>query len=283
MPAPPPPGASYFEVVTAAVGDMVEHGFDTPERLLYWQRRLREAAEASTASDETVLGWLRAGLGAVYRRYVDRGAISRFHFGLDRFTLERIKPHLRSELDRRILAAADLIRLNKAQRVEETLRRFSGWGTSLPRGGAEDTTKKRKQKAEITKPLRQLPYEHRRVLIDQGHKLVSSVNEVVATDGGAIAAEWHSNWREVGYDYRPDHKRRDGVVYLVRGSWAEKQGFVAKAGHLYTDEVTRPAEEPFCRCRYRYIYNLRHLPKECLTKKGAAALERAQAMVAAGQ
>ena len=211
MPAPPPPGASYFEVVTAAVGDMVEHGFDTPERLLYWQRRLREAAEASTASDETVLGWLRAGLGA------------------------------------------------------------------------EDTTKKRKQKAEITKPLRQLPYEHRRVLIDQGHKLVSSVNEVVATDGGAIAAEWHSNWREVGYDYRPDHKRRDGVVYLVRGSWAEKQGFVAKAGHLYTDEVTRPAEEPFCRCRYRYIYNLRHLPKECLTKKGAAALERAQAMVAAGQ
>jgi hypothetical protein len=44
----------------------------------------------------------------------------------------------------------------------------------------------------------------------------------------------------------------------------------SKAG--YTDEITQPAEEVYCRCYYEYIYNLDALPAVMLTKKGQAAL-----------
>jgi len=46
-----------------------------------------------------------------------------------------------------------------------------------------------------------------------------------------------------------------------------------KAGDAgYTDEITTPGEEVFCRCFYRWIYNLRDLPKDMLTIKGKEQL-----------
>ena len=41
---------SYYEVLTAAIADLTRHGFDSAERLAYWQARLREAAEKSLGS-----------------------------------------------------------------------------------------------------------------------------------------------------------------------------------------------------------------------------------------
>ncbi len=76
----------------------------------------------------------------------------------------------------------------------------------------------------IAKPIRQLRYEERRVSIDQGHKLVSSINAVIAEQTQAIAMMWRSHWRQAGYDYRPDHKERDKRFYVVRGSWALSRG-----------------------------------------------------------
>jgi hypothetical protein len=35
-----------------------------------------------------------------------------------------------------------------------------------------------------------------------------------------------------------------------------------------------PAEEVFCQCRYKYIFNLRDLPDEMLTDKGRATIKR---------
>jgi hypothetical protein len=49
-------------------------------------------------------------------------------------------------------------------------------------------------------------YEARRVMIDQNHKLIANIDNVIATSNNAIAAEWHSHWRQAGYDYREDHK-----------------------------------------------------------------------------
>jgi hypothetical protein len=133
----------------------------------------------------------------------------------------------------------------------------------------------------VRKSLAQLPFEQRRVLIDQGHKLTSSINDVVARDGGAIAAIWHSHWRQQNYNYRPDHRDRDLRTYLVRGSWAQKGGLVVPGDPGYTDDITQPAEEPFCRCYWQYLYSLRQLPIEMLTKKGQLELQRAKAIVAA--
>ena len=44
----------------------------------------------------------------------------------------------------------------------------------------------------------------------------------------------------------------------------------------YTDEITQPAEEPFCRCYYVYLYSLGRVPDDMITKKGRAALVEAR-------
>jgi hypothetical protein len=160
--------------------------------------------------------------------------------------------------------------------VGATLRRFVGWMTSIPE---TDRVKIKRAKVRETlgKPLASLPWAERRVMIDQGHKLASSINATIAQGGGAIAARWHSHWRQENYDYREEHKARDGKVYMIRDSWAVKQGLVRKGDNPWSDEITQPAEEPFCRCTFVYVYYLTQLPPDCLTDKGRVALDAARA------
>lgn len=274
-----PRSTDYFKVLTEAVNDIAENGFSSVERIQFWQRKLRAAAEASVASEAQMAEMLRQALENVYRRLVGK-TLPTYHPGVGRYTLDMLKPALRLELDRRILAAADLIKYNRTEAIEKTLRRFTGWSTSIPSGGAAEPEKV-KVKQDIRKSLSQLPYEERRLYIDQGHKLVSSINSIVATDGGAIAAKWHSMFRQPGYNYRPDHKERDGKIWVIRSNWAIKAGLMIPGPNGYTDEITQPAEKPFCRCSYVYVYTLKGLPADMLTKKGQLEMERAQLLVAA--
>lgn len=275
-----PTGNSFYDVLTRAIADMVEHGFDSAERVNFWTQQIKEAAERTTRSAAQMEQMLRDGLAMIYKRMVEKGQLVQFHKGVARFTLERVRPALRAELDRRIMASANLIKLNREQAIAKTLQRFQGWSTSLPAGGS-DVASKAGAKEDIRKSLAGLPFEERRVLIDQGHKLRSSLSDILAKDGAAIAATWHSHWRQTNYDYRIDHKERDGLVYALRGCWALEQGLIKAGPAGYADEITQPAEEPFCRCYFTYIYHLRSVPKDMLTGKGAAALADAKAKVAA--
>jgi len=126
-----------------------------------------------------------------------------------------------------------------------------------------------------------LPYSERFVLIDQGHKLVASINDIIAADGGAIAGQWSSRWRQPGYNYREEHKERDGQFFLIRDSWAHRAGLVKKGKAGYVDESTAPGQEPACRCSYKYVYNIRDLPDDMLTAKGKAWLANARIVSAA--
>lgn len=264
------------EVLAAAIRDFAEHGFDSEQRLNDWLAQLREAIRASVRPAPAMEEAMRAALGAIFRKLVDKQGVLKNHPGVDRFTLNRIAPRLRAELDRRILASTSLIRLNRVEMVEKTLRRFSGWATSVPAGGSEQVSR-REVKEEVFKPLASLPFVERRLLTDQGHKLNSSISAVLAHDSNAIAAEWYSRWRVAGYQYRPDHKDRDGLVYLIRDSWAAKAGLVKIGPGGWSDEVTQPAEEPYCRCHWNYLYHLRQLPEEMITVKGREALAAAHA------
>ena len=271
---------TFYETVTAAVADILEHGFDTQERIDGWIRRIRDSARASMVPERTLERTLRATLGGLYAKLIDKGGILRLNPGVPRYTLAQVRPQLRAELDRRLAASRNLIVLNRETMMDKTEQRFSGWATSVPAGGT-DAQSRSEAKPPILKALKSLPFEERRVLIDQGHKLTSAVNAVVAEGGGAIAARWRSHWREQNYDYREDHKDRDQVIYLIRGSWADQKGYVRtdrKDG--WTDDITKPAEEPFCRCYYVYLYHLRQLPPDMLTEKGRAALAASQRKVA---
>jgi hypothetical protein len=268
MPAP----RRFRDVLAAAVEDLTRSGFDSNERVERWMRQLGEAARASLISVASLEQTLRDALAAKYRSMVDQAGVLQFNPGVDRFTLERIKPSLRGELDRRISASANLIRLDRDRAIARTLGRFQGWATSIPAGGGVSAESSKEVKKDISKGLASLPFVERRVLIDQGHKLVAAISDVVARDGGAIAARWRSHWRQAGYDYREDHKDRDEGVFLVRDSWAQRAGLVRKGAPGYADEVTQPAQEPFCRCYWIWLYSLRELPADMLTAKGRQSL-----------
>lgn len=271
---------SYFDILNAAINDMSEHGYDSAERVVYWSQRIKDAGEKTMKSSAEMERMLREAMAAVYKRLIEKEQIISLHPGVSRFTLERIRPQLRAELDRRIMASAGLIKLNRQQAIEKTLQRFAGWATSIPKGGSR-AVDKRDTKKDIRKSLVQLPFEERRVLIDQGHKLSASLSEILAKDTNAIAMVWKSHWRESGYDYREDHKERDGVCYAMRGAWAIDKGLMRAGGAGYYDEITSVGEEPFCRCFAKWIYNLRDVPADMLTKKGAAELERVRAQIKA--
>ena len=125
----------------------------------------------------------------------------------------------------------------------------------------------------IQKSAEQLDYEARRVMIDQNHKLIANIDNVIATSNNAIAVIWHSHWRRPGYKYRLDHKERDLQFYLIRGNWAQKNGYVKPGPSGYLDEIDQFGEKPFCSCYGEYVYNLRNIPDYMLTQKGSKFLE----------
>jgi hypothetical protein len=271
-------GQTFYEVITAAINDLAIHGFDSAERLAYWQEEIRVAAERDLTPTYKMEEQLREAMSAVFTKLVDKEGILKSHPGVPRFTIQRLKPQLHDELRRRILMSADLIRLNRRQSIDKTVQRFSGWASSIPKGGSKNVDKK-EEKETIRKALSSLPFEERRVLIDQGHKLAASISHTIASDGGAIAVRWRSKWRQAGYNYREDHKERDNHVYLLKESWAKRAGLVKVNEDGYYENITAVAEEPFCRCFAVWIYSLRDLPDDMLTKKGVAELKRVRALI----
>jgi hypothetical protein len=272
--------ATFFETVTAAIKDFEENGFDSVERLTYWTDRIRRAAAESLTPEHVLEDTLKKTLSGIYRRMIDDGQILKTHIGISRFTVDRLKPKLRTELDRRMMVSRSLIKLNREAMIEKTTQRFSGWASSVPVGGSRAVEVK-DVKENIRKALTSLPFEERRCVIDQSAKFVSSLNDIMATDGGAIAGRWHSQWRRPGYQYRKDHKERDQKVYAIRGNWAIDKGLMKAGPDGYTDQITKPAEEVFCSCSYQFLYNIRDLPDGMVTAKGRESLAAARAKIAA--
>src|SRR6185312_4824144 len=275
-----PRGSAFRRTIMDAVADIEAHGYDSQQRIEFWIAEIRKAAIASMVPAHMLEAALNETLRSIYRRLIEKGQIVRLHPGIARFTIERIKPQLRAELDRRIMASANLIKMNREQAIAKTIQRFSGWATSIPAGGSE-AVEKREVKTHIRKSLAQLPYDERRVLIDQSHKLRASLSDIIAVDGGAVALVWRSHWRTPGYDYREDHRERDGKVYTLRGNWAIERGLMKAGPAGYYDDITAVGSEIFCRCYATYLYALRDLPAEMLTRKGRDALDSATRGVAA--
>jgi hypothetical protein len=264
-------GASFFSEITEAISHFQKYGFRSQAELESWVQRIRRAALLSLQTPEETERKLREALGARYTSLVTKQGLLREMPEVSRMTLDHVKPKLRRELDRRIMASTNLIKLNREEMMSTTLRRFQGWATSIPDGGSRAVDKVAEKEA-IRKPLSKMPYIERRVIIDQSHKLVDSIRDIVAVDGGAIAGVWDSPWRRRGYDYREDHKERDQKVFAIRGCWAIDKGLMKAGDAGYTDQITRPGEEVNCSCTYRYVFNLRSLPTDMLTKAGFYSL-----------
>lgn len=270
----------YYSVLTDCVNDLADNGY-TPERLAFWQDKLRRAAEASFLSMAQMESQMRDALGAVYARMIRNGGATKYHPGLPRFTLDKLRPELQIALQRRQAASRDLIKLNRVNAIAHEEQRLAGWASSLPPGGS-GTVARVATKQAIRKSLASLPYRERFVIIDQSHRLAANINETIAVGGGAIAVEWHDHGAtQKGYDYRPNHLERDGKIYLMKDSWALGQGLVKAGPAGYYQDVTGFAVEINCRCYGRWLYNLRQLPEELLTIKGREALRVAKDKISA--
>lgn len=257
---------SYDEILSAAISDFERYGYDSTARLERWRKLLEGAALAQSKHNGIDAEDMKRRLKTIFSREVTNGGLFRRH-AVSKFTIDKVKPALRRELERRMMASAQLIKLNREEMIAATSRRFSGWATSIPAGGSE-AIEKRETAGEIKKALKQLPYTERRVMIDQGAKFTASLNDILATEGGAIAAIWHSRWRAAGYSgYRKAHKERDKKIYVLRGNWAMEKGLMKLGGRQYTDEITMVGEEINCSCVYEYLYSINDLPKEMQTDK----------------
>lgn len=273
---------TFTRTVREAVKFFLRNGYTSRQELEQWQAIIRQAAESET--DDDYMSMVSDRLRKTYDLQVSKAGALERHKGISRFTLNYMEPKLRSELDRRILASADLIKLNRTAAINKTVQRFSGWATSIPvqdyvGGGLSASSRSGivANAQHIQKSAEQVDYEARRVMIDQSHKLIANIDNIIATGNNAIAAEWHSHWRQPGYDYREDHKERDKLIYLIRGNWAQKNGYVKAGPAGYLDEITQPGEEVFCRCYVTYLYNLRSIPEDMLTQKGRKFLESMKA------
>jgi hypothetical protein len=271
---------TFRDILTQAVADISTNGYESPDQIEHWLRLLREAAEHELGTPERIDAEMQAALFAIFGRLVDKGGVDKYVPGVPRYTLQMVRPQLRAELDRRIMAATDLIRLRRHEAVNKTLAQVSGWATSIPMSGVSDETRTEVKK-RVGKQLTQYRFECRRVAIDQGMKLVSNVSEIVALDNGAIAGVWHSHWRRQAYDFRREHKDFDEKIFVVRGNWAIEKGLIKLDGCRYTDEVERPAQLPYCTCYYQWITSIRRLPQSMLTEKGKDFIKRGSTVSAA--
>ena len=259
-----------IDLIREAVNQVVEQGWSLA-LMRTWQKRLQKALSEYRETSEAERR-LAKSLSDVFARKTSPGSLVKMHPGVDKFTLARIAVQLRPELDRRIIASADLIKLNRQRAIERTLQRFAGWSTSIPPSGSSSTDI-RETVTHIAKPIRSMTFEERRLFIDQGHKMVANIQYVLALQTKAIAVRWNSHWRQAGYDYREDHKERDGKVYAIRDNWAIEAGYMTK-GDGYIEDAEMFGELPFCRCFGTYYRNLRDLPTDMLTMKGRDELER---------
>lgn len=272
---------TFYETVAAAIKDMAKHGYDSQERLEHWRRLIEKAAATAFVSMDEVERDIRKTMTLAYHRMVTKGGLLRRMPQIQAYTLQRLTPALQSELNRRIIASIDLIKINRPVAIAKTVQRFSGWATSIPEGGFPSDVRKGTYKyvdvkSDLQKAMTALPFEERRVIIDQNAKLMSAINSTVALGGGAIAAIWESHAHQPGYNGRPEHNKRNDKMFLVRGSWVIEKGLVKRGAGEYTDSIEQPGEFVFCRCSWVYIFNLRDLPPEWLTKKGEETLAEAR-------
>lgn len=267
-----PKQPTYRDLAKNAVADL-STGSASISSLEVWMNRLRSSFQSQLTPMNQVEKNLESYFGSIYNRIATKKPAKGQPTTVSKYGRSRLSKEAQDLVANKVIASVSLIKLNREIAIADSLKRTAGWYSSVPLEGVSPDNK---QEAihDITKSFKQLPYVERRVIMDQGHKLTASIEDVVCRGEGAIAAIWHSNVGQLNYNYRRDHAARNERIYLLRNSWAHKAGLIKSPYAVaFTDEQTMPAEEVNCRCKYQYLYNLQDLPTEFLTKKGLEAIE----------
>lgn len=250
--------------------ELIRIGSVSPSRMAMAEANLRRLGELyAQAQTEEDVRRLKAQMDDVFMRWTKANSRKEMPT-IPTWRVSRLKPVLREELDRRIAASASLIKLNRGKMITECIQRFSGWATS-----ESDVAKLiTPPRAVLTLNKQDNDFLIRRVRIDQTQKLRANIAEIAAHEMGAIAFEWEG---QDDHRERMSHRKRNGKTFLIRDSWAHKQGLIKPAADVaWNDFDDGPPGIPvFCRCHARYIFDLDDLPDACLTDKGRDYIARA--------
>lgn len=186
------------------------------------------------------------------------------------YRIDRIKPIIRAELDRRIASSASLIKINRQNMIAESIQRFAGWSTG------DIASKVSPPREVVSTDKKASDFTVRRVRIDQRQKLRANIADITAKETGAIAFYWRGKMDE---RERPLHKKRNGKLYLLTDTWATKQGLIKaskdapRAEFAESKDDGMPGIPIFCRCHAEYVFDLDELPESALTEKGRAKID----------
>ena len=260
------------ELIKKALDETSQNGW-TPASIAFWANEFRKQASATVfnKSPESVISPY---LNNLFKKEITDNKLLERNPGIDRFTLERIKPQFRRILEDRIRANINLIVLERPASIEISTARFSGWLMSFDGKQAKlPPADELPVFQNITKPmLDQKSYEHSRRAIDQGHKMIRAIDLTIAEQGGAIAAIWHAHKTTAYFTARPDHWKRDGEIYVFKNSDIADKGLVKKGPNVWLEDIPDPPALLInCVCYWEFIYSVSTLAKlapDRITQKG---------------
>jgi hypothetical protein len=277
---------SFFSALRDAIRHFAEHGYANVRHVEDWAHKLRLAADAEHDHQATYER-VRRGMESQFERHMrSQGVAARKRPKIEPWTRERLMPEARDELENRIHAATDLIRLNRDEAVDRTVRRFKAWVSSVPAGGRVKPDTKAAH-ASVGKEARDARFIERRVAIDQTAKMLANVSDIVATGNGAIGGFWDATF-DIVRDHRTNHVGWHDLWFTAKDNWALKAGYVRSPNGMIgdrfgppsrpkaDDNTVMPARAINCRCLLRYVYDLEDVPDDILTDKGHAALRAAK-------
>lgn len=234
---------------------------------------------------------LRREYKKAYYKYINGGYKQHFP-GVKAYRLEDMKPAYRKEVQNSVDNSLALIKTQNQEFMRKMQDRFRNWAT-IPtpemRGPQATTTYLRLEIMKAPEVREEMTAHQHFIIEDQTRKLIANMNEITASESGAIAFIWH-NRRDKKVTGAPgglnkptekhgDHWEREGKLYLVKGSWALKRGLLKKTPDVWYDTDIpdgKPGMPVGCRCYSSWITDIESIPeayRDLLTEKGREYLK----------
>lgn len=203
------------------------------------------------------------------------------HRGITKASINDLKSKFRKEVEDRVKISFNLMKNQEEELKQKIASRFINWVTIDSKDVRGNTTSKQSllNFLDFAKENGIAEDHAKFILKDQTRKMIASLDDLVAKENNAIGGIWHNrrDRRVVGnpsgiYPHAEskahgDHWEREGKFYIFKDGWAYQKGYIK--GELYENlEDGGVGVAIGCRCRLEFIYDLRDVPYENLTKKG---------------
>ena len=188
---------SFQKLLREAAKHFTTSGYTSQSDINHWRVRLLTAAEQHL-DPEGARETIRRTLGKAFFKAIGEGRVAKRHGSVHKFTIDRLEPKLKDELERRMYAAQELLDGDKRATLERIHNRFLGLATAGANPGEAQAAA-----SAIGKAARDSRAQERMVAVDQTKKMVATLDEIIAKDGGF-------NWRLLGCDlgHRPQAPAR---------------------------------------------------------------------------